>query len=137
MVWIAELRERLERWRRPPLAQRGERAAERHLRRAGYRILARNLRCRLGEIDLLAEDRANRQIVIVEVKTSRAESPPPEVRVNHAKQRKLTALADHLVRRHRLQDRAVRFDVVAVVWPDGQRRPAEIRHHPAAFGAAW
>ncbi len=117
------------------LGRRAERAAARHLKKHGYRIVARNLRSRLGEIDLLAERQVDGAIVVVEVKAARNENPPPEAHVNVHKQRKLTALADQLVRRHRLEERRIRFDVIAVVWPDGARRPARLTHHENAFEA--
>lgn len=126
-------------WRRRPLplGPRGEAAAAAHLRRTGYRILARNLRSGVGEIDILAEHRPTRTLALVEVKTTAGEDPPPETHVNPAKQRKLTALADHLIRRYRLQDRAIRFDVIGVVWPEEADRPTRLTHHEGAFEAQW
>lgn len=47
--------------------QLGERIAEEHLARRGYRIVARNFRTRHGELDLVAAD--DRSIVFCEVKT--------------------------------------------------------------------
>lgn len=129
----------LGRWwrKRQPLGARAEREAARYLRRRGFRVLARNLRTRLGEIDLLAEDRAG-VIRVVEVKAGVGESPPPEVHVNAAKQRKLTALAGQwLQRRPELRGRAVRFDVIAVVWPEGADVPTRLTHHENAFPASW
>ncbi len=123
--------------RAPSLGARGERAAARHLRRAGYRILARNVRGRLGEIDLVAYDRARGMIAVVEVKTTTGDDPPPEVHVDHRKRRKLTALAMELLQRRGWDGRPIRFDIVAVVWPDGARQPACIRHHDGAFEAQW
>jgi putative endonuclease len=38
------------------LGKLGERAAARHLERAGYRIVERNYRTREGEIDLIARN---------------------------------------------------------------------------------
>lgn len=113
---------------------RGERAAARQLKQSGYRLLARNLRSKLGEIDLLAEAPDGRTIVIVEVKSGAggsADAIPPEVHVNNHKRRKLAMLAADLVRRRHWQDRPVRFDVIAVLLPE--RGPAVIRHHVAAF----
>jgi putative endonuclease len=132
MAWYERL------LRRPPqsLGDRGEAAAARHLRRSGYRILGRNLRDRLGEIDLLAEHRASGTVCIVEVKAAVSEDPPPEVHVNRAKQRKLTILARSLVQRRGLADRPIRFDVIGVVWPEGAREPARLTHHEGAFEAA-
>ena len=117
------------------LGARGERAAARYLRRAGYKILARNLRNRFGEIDLVVQPRRERTVVIVEVKAGTRDNPPPEAHVNRAKQAKLTALAGQLVRRYGLEDRPVRFDVVGVVWPEGASKPTRVTHHPGAFQA--
>lgn len=47
----------------------GERLAVEHLTAAGLRTLARNWRCRYGELDVIAEDPASRTAVFVEVKT--------------------------------------------------------------------
>ncbi|MCC6580214.1 MAG: YraN family protein, partial [Phycisphaeraceae bacterium] len=55
--------------------QRGEQLAAQYLRRQGYRILARNLRFRFGEIDLLAMAPDGLTVVVVEVKASRSENP--------------------------------------------------------------
>ncbi len=50
----------------------GEHLAERELGRRGYQIVARNVRTRLGEIDLICRD--GREYLFVEVKTRRAGS---------------------------------------------------------------
>jgi putative endonuclease len=118
----------------------GERIAAKHLRRQGYRILARNISNAHGEIDVLAEAPDGRTIVVVEVKSSlpesHADNPRPEVRVNEHKQRKLAALAMQLVRRYKLQDRPVRFDVVGVDLPRKGEQPV-VRHHVGAFESRW
>ena len=115
--------------------RRGERVAARHLKRAGYRILGRNVRLRQGEIDLLAEAPDRRTIVIVEVKSGASDAVAPEHHVNAAKQRKLTALAAELARRRRFSARPMRFDVVAVVLPPHDRKREVVRHHVGAFEA--
>ena len=121
------------RGRSQSVAARGERAAKRYLSKKGYRILARNLRNRFGEIDLLVEAPDRRTIVIVEVKAAahRIETLPPEAHVTAAKQRKLTALAVQIARRYRLTDRPLRFDVIAVDF-DTPNNPT-LRHHQGAF----
>lgn len=50
----------------------GEHLAEREVERLGMRVVARNVRTRIGEIDLVCRDRAG--YVFVEVKTRRAGS---------------------------------------------------------------
>lgn len=113
---------------------RGERAAARHLKRQGMRVIARQHRTRLGEIDLIALDGG--RVVFVEVKTRKSDAAGrPEEAVTAAKQRQLTRLGlEYLKRRGWLGKRAARFDVVAVTWPDGERRP-EIVHYRNAFEA--
>ena len=113
------------------LGQRGERVAEAYLKKGGYRILARNLTSRVGEIDLLAEAPDGRTVVVVEVKAGVAGNPPPEVHVNAAKRRKLIRLVPTWARRLGMTDRPWRFDVVAVVFSEGEA--PEVRHHMGAF----
>lgn len=132
MTWLARWRA----WISPrATGPAGERAAVKHLKKQGYRILAKNLRNRFGEVDVLALAPDGCTVVIVEVK-SRAvrgagDGPRPEVRVNHTKQRKLSMLAGQLVRRYRMADRAVRFDVIGIDLHEGGE--AEVRHHEGAF----
>jgi len=126
---------RLFQRRRDNTGDSGEQLAAEHLRRAGYRILGRNLRTRLGEIDILAEDPDGRTVVFVEVKSSdnTALELRPEVHVNPAKRRKLTLLAAQLARKHKLTDRALRFDIIGI---DAARSDKPlIRHHKNAFEA--
>jgi putative endonuclease len=121
--------------RRPKtLGQRGERAAARFLRRLGYAIVARGERDRLGELDLVAVD--GRTIVFVEVKTrSSHEGGHPVDAVDGEKQRRLTRLALAYLKRHDLLEYPVRFDVLAVTWPEGAARPL-IEHYRHAFDAS-
>jgi putative endonuclease len=122
---------RLWRQRRDSTGARGERAAASMLKRKGYRVVAKNLRNRFGEIDIVALAPDRRTVVIVEVKSARDADTLPELRVDHHKQRRLVALAAQAVRRYRLRDRPIRFDVVGVSLPP--QAPPQIRHHEAAF----
>jgi putative endonuclease len=119
--------------RRQSLGRRGERAAERYLRRLGYKIVARRERGRLGEIDLVAVD--GRTIVFIEVKTRRShDAGHPAEAVGLEKQRRLTRLALAYLKRHDLLEYSARFDVMAITWPNGARRPV-IEHIRNAFEA--
>ncbi len=115
------------------LGRRGEAAADRYLRRLGYKILARGDRFGPGELDLVALD--EKTIVFVEVKTRQShEAGHPAEAVDQIKQRKLTTLAVTFLKRYRLLERPARFDVVAITWPAGQRSPT-IEHIKNAFEA--
>lgn len=100
------------------LGDRGERAAARYLKRQGYRILARQSRSQIGEIDLIAMD--GRTVVFVEVKTrtSQAAGHPAEA-ITAAKRRQLTRTALAWLKRRDLLDCSCRFDVVAITWQPG------------------
>ncbi|MGH3561802.1 MAG: YraN family protein, partial [Mycobacterium sp.] len=54
---------------RAELGALGEQLAIDHLTGQGWQILARNWRCRYGELDVIAADPAGRTVVFVEVKT--------------------------------------------------------------------
>ena len=109
----------------------GERLAARFLRKQlGYRILRRNCRSKLGEIDLIARD--GNEVVFVEVKTRSSRTwGDPETAVTPAKRRKLCRAAAAFAARNRLREHPLRFDVVAVLLEDG--RDPEFRHYKDAF----
>lgn len=130
---VARLAAAWRRWRQPkPLGARGEAVAARFLRRRGYYIVARGDRI-TGELDIVAVD--GRTVVFVEVKTreTHAAGSPAEA-VDAEKQRRLTRAALGYLRRHDLLECSARFDVVAITWPAGQRRP-HIEHFVDAFPA--
>lgn len=91
-----------------------ERIAALHLEQNGYRILARNVRTRYGEIDLIAQDTDGIAFVEVKARRTRAHGAPEEA-LTPRKQLKLVQLADAFIAEHEMfQDRAWRIDVVAI-----------------------
>jgi putative endonuclease len=93
--------------------QEGESVAERYLRRKGYRILERNARTSVGELDLVVEDGA--VLVFVEVKARHTDAYGGAVyAVHRGKQDKLIQLAAQYLARHHINNRPCRFDVVLV-----------------------
>jgi putative endonuclease len=107
------------------LGRRGERIAERHLRRQGYLILERNFRGAGAEIDLIAMD--GETLVFVEVKTRRtAETGMPQEAVNYYKQRHLRRAGEVYAQSRRAHDRPMRFDVVAILEDGGGHRHLEL-----------
>jgi putative endonuclease len=116
---------------RDALGERGENVAAGYLRNLGFKIIVRNFRCDLGEIDIIARD--GKTLVFVEVKTRTYDDPQPEDQVNLEKQHQLTKAARLYLTRYGSPQPPARFDVVAVVWPNG--RDPQIRHTPDAFEA--
>jgi putative endonuclease len=127
--WLMRLRSpRLD-----SLGPRGEKVAARFLRKLGYRILLRNFRCGTGEIDIIALDGPT--LVFVEVKTRACDGPTPEQQVHRRKQHQVTKAAKVYLGRYGSPLPPARFDVVAVVWPAGQK--PTIRHTIHAFEATF
>jgi len=91
----------------------GERVAAAHLEAKGYRIRARNFRCREGEIDIVAED--GDCLVFVEVRTRRGDAfGTPAESVTVAKERRLLTVARAYLQEHIDVPPNQRIDVVGV-----------------------
>ncbi|RCV47613.1 YraN family protein [Marinitenerispora sediminis] len=108
------------------MGRRGEELAAVYLERAGMRVLARNWRCREGEIDIVA--RTGATLVAAEVKTrSSARFGSPLEAVTAAKRARLRRLA-HMWAAGRPESYArVRVDVLSVLPGPGGRW--YLRHH--------
>ena len=112
------------------LGKRGEAIAARYLWGAGYEIVERNWRCRLGEIDLVARD--GDELVFVEVKTrsSVAFGHPLEA-ITLQKLARLRRLAAAWCEAHPGRHAGIRIDAVAVIAP--RRGEFEIDHLRRVF----
>jgi len=116
---------------RQQLGKSGEDLAVRELERREYAILARRYRTRHGEIDIVAKD--GETIVFVEVKArSTAEFGTAAEALTTWKKRRLTAMAEDYLTRHRITDTPSRFDVVAI---DACDSDPVITVYPNAFDA--
>jgi len=110
---------------RQSLGRYGERLAARHLGELGFKVLARNWRCPLGEIDLVL--REGDTLVVCEVKTRRSlEFGHPLAAVDPAKAERLSALAACWVDEHGLSRVPVRVDLVGILVP--RSGPAQVEH---------
>ena len=96
-----------------------ERQAAEYLESQGLRIVERNWRCRLGEIDLVAKQGGTLVFVEVRARSSRAFGGAVES-IGYAKRRKLVAAANLYLGARRL-DAACRFDAV-LIEADGRIR---------------
>lgn len=100
------------------VGKRGEERAVKLLRRRGYKILARNYRCRQGEIDIVAFHRG--EIVFVEVKSRATDEKGSGLEaVTERKQKRIARVAAQFLAERRLQERPCRFDVVAITGVSG------------------
>jgi putative endonuclease len=99
----------------------------------GLALVARNYRCRLGELDLVMRDGATLVFVEVRARTHTAWGTP-EASVDRRKQARLCAAAGAYLASHPAEAaRPMRFDVVVFSGPGGDNKPRWLR---AAFDAA-
>ena len=115
---------------RHQFGQASEMRAEQFLIAKGYRILDRNVRLSIGELDLVADDQG--VVVFVEVKGRSTQAfGGARLAVDHRKRAKLSKLAAQYLAQRHWSDRLCRFDVVLV---QGQVAISEqIEHIPNAF----
>ena len=114
------------------LGRWGENLAAEYLRRKKYKIVAANYHCRLGEIDLIAENR--NFLVFVEVKLRKNNRFAEAMEfVDAGKQERLKNTALMYLAEHETEKPA-RFDVIEIYAPDGlQTADPKIRHLEDAF----
>lgn len=115
-----------ETWSRAQIGALGEDMAVEHLRSCGLRVLARNWRCRYGELDVVAAE-GDHTLVFVEVKTRTGDGfgGLPEA-VTPVKVRRVRRLAGLWLAGQDTRWDAVRIDVVGVRL--GRHRDPEVLH---------
>ncbi len=113
------------------IGEQGEARAEMYLKGLGYQILARNLRTRLGEIDLLALE--GETIVFIEVKTRKSDARGrPEEAIHPRKQKQLSRVAMALLKSKGWLHRQSRIDVITITG-EPESPECELRHYRHAF----
>ena len=107
----------------------GEILASRYLRYHGYELITAHFNCRLGEIDLIVEDK--KHICFVEVKT-RSENMlyAPADAVDFSKRNKII-LASQIYLKGTMIKKQPRYDIVEVYFKDEE--PVKINHIEDAF----
>ena len=107
------------------LGEKGEGLAVTYLRKKGYKIITRNYKTRIGEIDIIAMEEDT--LVFVEVKTreSIAYGKPFEA-VDYFKKRKIANVA-MLYLKQLKEVPPCRFDVVSIYYEEGNPECALIR----------
>ncbi len=110
----------------------GEALAAEYLEGRGLKLLARNVRTKVGELDLVAKD--GKTLVFVEVKTRRSRFfGAPQEAVGPRKQRQILRAALWYLATQGLGEPLMRFDVVSVLLCE---TPPLIEHFTDAFDGA-
>jgi len=120
------------------LGAKGEDIAIRYLKKRGYRIVERNYRVKLGEIDIIAEQ--GDDLVFIEVKTrSDATFGTPFESVTKQKQKQLSKVALEYIAKKKSHNRPARFDVVGIQFQEGSKssRDADIELLQNAFDLCY
>jgi putative endonuclease len=114
--------------------QRAEELAAQFLHQQGLTILARNYRCRVGELDVIARDGA--VLVVAEVRTRASDAyGGAAASVDRRKQQRLIRATKRLLQQQRdLAQLPVRFDVVIVHTPRAADPSFEWIRHAFAAG---
>lgn len=107
----------------------GEYVAASYLKRNGYKILDKNFRIKLGEIDIIAKQKNT--LIFCEVKTrNNSIYGHPFESVNKRKQAKIKRIAEAYIQRFKLYKSDVRFDVISIKKQDDL---FEINHIAGAY----
>ncbi len=100
------------------LGKSGEEAAVKFLKENGYKIRERNYRTKLGEVDIIAQDKDT--ICFIEVKTRLSDRQgSPAESVTSFKQRQISKAALIFLKEKNLLDEKARFDVVSIMYREG------------------
>jgi len=112
------------------LGDRGEMIAWDYLLQNGFKLLEKNYRCKIGEIDVIAIKK--KRIHIIEIKTrAHNRRGRPEEAVGPQKQQKLIRLAEWYFKTKNQMEVPVSFDVLAIMLPEDG--PSNIRFIEDAF----
>jgi putative endonuclease len=102
---------------RQEVGKLGERAAQKFLKKRGYRVRETGFRCRHGEIDIIAQQKDS--LVFVEVRTkTNLDFGTPEESITQAKKERLIASALTYTATHQGIPPLWRIDVVAIELDD-------------------
>lgn len=103
------------------LGKKGEETAVGLLKDNGYKILLRNYKTKLGEIDIIASDKGI--ICFIEVKTRQSDKfGLPSEAISASKQRQISKVALAFLKERKLLDKKARFDVVSILYSQAPPR---------------
>ena len=110
------------------LGNEGENLAVKYLKKHRYKILATQYRCRIGEIDIVAQK--NGTLAIIEVKARKNDRfGDPVDAITDSKIRNLVQAASAYIRYHRI-NLPIRFDVIVIIGEPGNQ---SVEHIEDAF----
>ncbi|MGB9779283.1 YraN family protein [Caldanaerobacter sp.] len=114
------------------IGSQGEKIAAQYLQKKGYKILEKNFKCKIGEIDLIALYKG--QIIFVEVKTRTSMNfGIPSEAVNFSKQQKILKIAQVYMSISNYKHFQPRFDIIEIYLNHSTLTLEKLNHIPNAF----
>jgi len=114
----------------------GEAIAAAFLKKRGYKIVEKNFKCSIGEIDLIAWE--GETLVFIEVKArSSAKFGGPEAAVTSKKQEKINRVALAYIQKEKLFNALCRFDVVGIVKDEAGEKVTLFQNAFEGGSSAW
>ena len=93
----------------------GEDIACKYLEKNNYTIIERNFRCKQGEIDIIACDELEKELVFLEVKTrTNLKYGRPSEAVQKSKQDHIIKAAKYYNYKNKIKNIPIRFDIIEV-----------------------
>lgn len=109
------------------LGKEGEEAAFDFLKEKGYKVLEKNYKTKLGEVDIIAYDKDT--LCFIEVKTRNSlRSGSPQEAVSPFKQRQISKAALQFLKKGNFLNKKARFDVVSVMYAQDKAQCALIKN---------
>jgi putative endonuclease len=97
--------------------KRGEAIAISYLKKHGYKIVEKNYKTKLGEIDIIADCKGCTCFIEVRTRNNQAFGLPEEA-ILKKKQLHITKAALSYIKRYKLENEPCRFDVVSIQYVD-------------------
>lgn len=100
---------------RQEIGRWGENLTCQYLEKNNYKIIERNFLCRQGEIDIIAKDIIQKELVFIEVKTrSNFKYGNPAEAVNPEKQKHMIKAIQYYIYKNHIKNIPIRIDVIEV-----------------------
>lgn len=95
------------------IGQKGEETAVKILKKQGYKIIERNFRTKMGEIDIIAMDGEYTCFVEVRLRKNNDYGSPADT-IDARKRRRIMNTAKYYAQKKRIYDSPMRFDAVLI-----------------------
>lgn len=100
----------------PVVGKSGENIVLNYLKKNSYKIIDKNYKNKIGEIDIIAFDKTNEELVFIEVKSRTSlEFGLPSEAVDFRKQNKIRITASLFLIKNKKYEDKIRFDVIEIL----------------------